>query len=75
MYFCLHLIENGVDPTEVPIVPTYARVKAPITIAATTTFIIYFLNFGKTRLVASNCEFVIFHWYPGSGVVLDCIDS
>ena len=21
------------------------------------------------------CEFVIFHWYPGSGVVLDCIDS
>ena len=25
--------------------------------------------------VASNCEFVTFHWYPGSGVVLDCIDS
>ena len=21
------------------------------------------------------CEFVISHWYPGSGVVLDCIDS
>ena len=21
----------------------------------------------------SNCEFVT-HWYPGSGVVLDCID-
>ena len=21
------------------------------------------------------CEFVTFHWYPGSGVVLDCIDS
>ena len=26
--------------------------------------------------VVSNCEFVtISHWYPGSGVVLDCIDS
>ena len=25
--------------------------------------------------VMSNCEFVTFHWYPGSGVVLDCIDS
>ena len=25
--------------------------------------------------VVSNCEFVTFHWYPGSGVVLDCIDS
>ena len=23
--------------------------------------------------VVSNCEFV--YWYPGSGVVLDCIDS
>ena len=23
--------------------------------------------------VASNCEFVFSHWYPGSGVVLDCI--
>ena len=23
----------------------------------------------------SNCEFVTFHWYPGSGVVFDCIDS
>ena len=21
------------------------------------------------------CELVTFHWYPGSGVVLDCIDS
>ena len=21
------------------------------------------------------CEFVSKHWYPGSGVVLDCIDS
>ena len=21
------------------------------------------------------CEFVTFLWYPGSGVVLDCIDS
>ena len=21
------------------------------------------------------CEFVTSHWYPGSGVVLDCIDS
>ena len=21
--------------------------------------------------VVSNCEFVTFHWYPGSGVVLD----
>ena len=25
--------------------------------------------------VMSNCEVVTFHWYPGSGVVLDCIDS
>ena len=25
--------------------------------------------------VVSNCEFVTFYWYPGSGVVLDCIDS
>ena len=25
--------------------------------------------------VVSHCEFVTFHWYPGSGVVLDCIDS
>ena len=25
--------------------------------------------------VVSNLEFVTFHWYPGSGVVLDCIDS
>ena len=22
-----------------------------------------------------SCEFVTFQWYPGSGVVLDCIDS
>ena len=22
-----------------------------------------------------RCEFVTSHWYPGSGVVLDCIDS
>ena len=25
--------------------------------------------------VVSNCEFVTFPWYPGSGMVLDCIDS
>ena len=25
--------------------------------------------------VMSNCDVVTFHWYPGSGVVLDCIDS
>ena len=25
--------------------------------------------------VVYNCEFDIFHWYPGSGVVIDCIDS
>ena len=25
--------------------------------------------------VVSNCEFVTFLWYPGSDVVLDCIDS
>ena len=24
--------------------------------------------------VISYCEVVTFHWYPGSGVVLDCID-
>ena len=32
---------------------------------------------GKTfwlSFVVSNCEFVTSHWYPGSGVVLDCID-
>ena len=25
--------------------------------------------------VVSYCEFVTSHWYPESGVVLDCIDS
>ena len=26
--------------------------------------------------VVSNCEFfLLYHWYPRSGVVLDCIDS
>ena len=25
--------------------------------------------------VVFDCEFITFHWYPGSGVVLDCIDS
>ena len=25
--------------------------------------------------VMSNYEFSLSHWYPGSGVVLDCIDS
>ena len=25
--------------------------------------------------VMSNCEFVTSHWYSGSGMVLDCIDS
>ena len=25
--------------------------------------------------VVSICEFVTSHWYPGSGVVLDCINS
>ena len=25
--------------------------------------------------VVTNCEFVTFHWYPGSAVVLDCIYS
>ena len=25
--------------------------------------------------VVSSCEFVTIHWYLGSGVVLDCIDS
>ena len=25
--------------------------------------------------VVSNCKFVTPYWYPGSGVVLDCIDS
>ena len=29
----------------------------------------------RADLLASNCEFVLSHWYPGSGVVLDCIDS
>ena len=25
--------------------------------------------------VVSNCELSLSHWYPGSGVVLDCINS
>ena len=25
--------------------------------------------------VVSNCDLSLSHWYPGSGVVLDCIDS
>ena len=25
--------------------------------------------------VMSSCDVVNSHWYPGSGVVLDCIDS
>ena len=25
--------------------------------------------------VMSNCEIVISHWYPGSSLVLDCMDS
>ena len=25
--------------------------------------------------VMSSCDVVTSHWYPGSGVVLDCIDS
>ena len=25
--------------------------------------------------LTSSLSFVMFHWYPGSGVVLDCIDS
>ena len=25
--------------------------------------------------VMSNCEVSLSHWYPGPGVVLDCIDS
>ena len=25
--------------------------------------------------LVSNCELSLSHWYPGSGVVLDCIDS
>ena len=25
--------------------------------------------------VMSNVTLSLFHWYPGSGVVLDCIDS
>ena len=25
--------------------------------------------------VMSNCDVLLSHWYPGSGVVLDCIDS
>ena len=25
--------------------------------------------------VVSNCEFALSHRYPGSGVILDCIDS
>ena len=25
--------------------------------------------------VMSNCEVSLSHWYPGSGVVLDCINS
>ena len=25
--------------------------------------------------VVYNCDLSLSHWYPGSGVVLDCIDS
>ena len=25
--------------------------------------------------VVSNCDFSLSHWYPGSGMVLDCIYS
>ena len=25
--------------------------------------------------VTSNCELLLSHWYPGSGVVFDCIDA
>ena len=34
-------------------------------------------NFHKLIIlfVVYNCEFVTFHWYFGSGVVLECIDS
>ena len=28
-----------------------------------------------SRFVVSNCELSFSHWYPGSGVVLDCINS
>ena len=27
------------------------------------------------RPKVSNCDFSLSHWYPGSGMVLDCIDS
>ena len=29
----------------------------------------------RLSFVVSNCEFSLSHWYPGSGVRLDCIDS
>ena len=58
MYFCLHLvfgfiIGNGVDSTEITIihVPTSKRQSR---LQQTTTFVIYFLNFGKTRLDISR---------------------
>ena len=25
--------------------------------------------------VVSNCELSLSHWYPGSGMVFDCVDS
>ena len=50
MYFCLHLvvgfiIGNGVDPTEISIVPT----KAPNTIAADDNFCYIFLDFPENK--------------------------
>ena len=30
---------------------------------------------GKSWPLVSNCVLSLSHWYPGSGVVLDCIDS
>ena len=35
----------------------------------------HLLGKGWLSFVVYNCEFITFHWYPGSGVVLDWIDS
>ena len=36
----------------------------------------FVMMYSKSCLVCGVfCEFVTFPWYPGSGVVLDCIDS
>ena len=36
---------------------------------------VLFLSLHESTLVGSTVSLSLSHWYPGSGVVLDCIDS